>query len=113
MALSIAPADYLTGYTVLAASGTAPAAGIFIPLTALPKLKEAAAHATTGDIRALSHALDDAILSELQSVSPEDRPSHFIVAASVPSLGQGTIARRTITKIYDLDIATAGLATES
>ena len=113
MALTIAPADYIPGYTVLAASATAPSAGIFIPLAALPKLKEAAAHGTSGDIRALSHAIDDLLLAKLTAVATEDRPAHFVIAASQPSIGANAIARRTFTKLYDLDIGSAGLAAEA
>jgi hypothetical protein len=72
MAASTVPTDYLTGYAYLATGASAPANGVFIPLTTLVNVDASEAHASTGDIRKIIAAFLEAFNTKyaLQTEKP-------------------------------------------
>ena len=98
MAMNLAPGHWLDGFELLAASGTATAQSIAIPLAALPGLSAAEANATTGDIRKVARALVAALYAAYVAEDADDRPSQMTVGRSTSVDEQTDIT----TRYYDI-----------
>lgn len=70
----VKPTDVLPGFDLLAASDTVAAAGIFIPLTAIPALSAAEADPVTGDGMEVFRAIQHATYKGVNALSEGSRP---------------------------------------
>lgn len=104
MAASIVPTDYLTGYAYLASGATAPANGIFIPLTTMPSLDASEANASSGDIRKIFAALVDAFNTRYQAQT--EKPARLTISSSRTPSYQGNVL--TVQDRYTINVTKDG-----
>lgn len=104
MAVSIVPTDYLAGYAYLANGATAPAAGIFIPLTTLTGLDAAEADAATGDVRKIMAEIIDAFYTSYAAKA--EQPAKIgILKNRNPSFDGSTLV---ISDTYSITVERGG-----
>lgn len=106
------PADFFTGYQLLANAEAAPAQGIFIPLTSLSGLTAAEADEGTGDGRKVAFELVRTVNEKYNALAAADRPTRMSVTVGTPTGINSTTVRRTYTMTFDVDIAATDLASE-
>ena len=90
MAMNLAPSHWLSGYS-------ADSSGITIPLTALPGLSAAEAHASTGDIRKVARAICAALHAAYLGEAEDDRPAQMTLRRNT-SIDEST---GETTRIYE------------
>lgn len=102
---NITPNELFPGITL---SGNS----LVIPLAALDGLSTTEANPTTGDGRKVAFELVKAIVNRYTGLSPTSRPTRMSVA-SVPPIGMtATIARRSYTLNFDVDVSQTDIADE-
>lgn len=105
----ITPTDLFPGYAVVAAAGTVAADSIVIPMTALPNLTPAEAHATTGDGREVARQIDLTITDAIAALPTEDKPSAMAAGVGITTLQNGN-RRITVSRTYELTAPIGQLA---
>lgn len=98
------PTDFFTGYT---SDGTS----ITIPLTALPGLTAAEADTATGDGRKVAFELVKQLQSAYTQLDPT--PGRMNATVGTPTGISPTVARRSYTLTFDVDISEADVAAEA
>lgn len=104
MAASVVPTDYLTGYTYLASGATAPANGIFIPLSTLNLLDASEANASSGDVRKIVAAFLDAFDTRYKAQT--EKPAKLTISSSRTPAYQGN--NLTIQDRYTINVIKDG-----
>lgn len=102
---NITPAQLFPGLT---SDGTS----VTIPLADLPGLTAAEAAPTTGDGRALSQALDDAVFSKITALAANAKPTKMTATKASPTAVAGTNDQVRIgyTKTYDVQLVASSVA---
>jgi hypothetical protein len=102
MAFSDTPTDWLPSWSE---NGT----DITLPIASLPELTAAEADATTGDIRKIWYAFNEAIYTEYNSLAAGDRPGKMLMTKSQSTnTVTGVITTQYVTTLY-LSAAVGGL----
>ncbi len=108
----ILPTALFPNYQLLASNASAPAEGIFIPLSDLTGLLSAEANASTGDGRKVAYEVIRKIVASYQGLATDARPSRMNVAASTPTGITADIVRRSYTLSFDVGISATDVAAE-
>lgn len=98
MAMNLAPSHWLPSYS-------ADSSGITIPLSALPGLSAAEAHASTGDIRKVLRALCAAIYDNWISEAAADRPARMSIARNTSVDESSDSTTRTYQMRFNVAVA--------
>lgn len=108
------PADYFSGYEVVAAGGTVTAESVCIPIAALPGLSAAEANATTGDGSALLRSVSEAVFSAFSAMPTAERPTKFTITRGAQTITPGATnqIRQPYTYTFDLTASSFEVASE-
>jgi hypothetical protein len=105
---AIQPTDLFAGYEYKAAAAAVTADSIVIPLSALPGLTAAEAHATTGDGREVARQIDAAITAAYLALTEGERPTQMVASSSTSQVSN-TLREVTYTRSYNLAVNNSAL----
>ena len=87
MAATVTPTSYLAGLKLVTSDGSGAAAGasfanstqyLCIPMSSLPELTAVEANPSTGDMRKIMFAIEDAIYTAYQAITSANRPTKWL-----------------------------------
>lgn len=105
MAIDLKPSTWIPGYTF---DGT----NVISPLASLPQLSSGEANATTGDIRAVMFALEEAMRAKFAATLPANRPTKWTVSGFTTAQQDAATETKTYNHTFVLTVTGVEVADE-